>query len=168
MTDLLLPVLLLITASMVFRRVDTFDAFSQGAERGLRMLCGMAARLIPLLCVIGMFRASGAISLLSGLLSPLFSAFDLSPDLLPLFILRPISGSASLAVAADLIFQAGPDSETGRIAASVLASGETTLYVIGLYGGDDALINSGKLLFSTWIGMLAALLSVIMTIRLFF
>ena len=168
MLDLLLPLLLLLGASAVFLRVDVFDAFSTGAEKGLRTLFALSCRLIPLLCATSMLRASGAIDLASRLLSPLFSRLGISPELLPVMLLRPISGSAALASAAELISAVGPDSETGRIAASVLASGETTLYVIGLYGGGKPVLHGGKLLFSTWIGMLFAILSVILTIRLFF
>lgn len=168
MLDLLLPLLLFAGISAVFFRVDSFDAFATGAERGLRTLWDMAARLIPLLCIIGVFRASGAVGLVSGLLHPVFSRMGVDPALLPLFLLRPISGSAALASAAELMGQAGPDSETGLIAASVLASGETSLYVIGLYGGKQPLRHGRQLLFSTCAGTLAAIISVILTIRLFF
>lgn len=168
MLDLLLPLLLLAGVSTVFFRLDPFDAFTTGAERGLRTLWDMAARLVPLLCIIGIFRASGAVELVADLLHPVFSRLGLDPALLPLFLLRPISGSAALASAAGLIAQAGPDSETGLIAASVLASGETSLYVIGLYSGKQPLRHGCRLLFSTWAGTLSAIISVILTIRLFF
>ena len=156
MLDLLLPLLLLAGVSTVFFRLDPFDAFTTGAERGLRTLWDMAARLVPLLCIIGIFRASGAVELVAGLLHPVFSRLGLDPALLPLFLLRPISGSAALASAA------------GLIAASVLASGETSLYVIGLYSGKQPLRHGCRLLFSTWAGTLSAIISVILTIRLFF
>ena len=94
-----------------------------------------AAELVALLTAVSMLRASGAIELLTKWLSPVAAAVGIPAETLPLVLLRPISGSAALAVGADLMAVHGPDSLIGRTAAVMLGSTETTFYTISVYFG---------------------------------
>jgi len=115
------------------RRVDVYSALVSGAGSGLETLVRIAPALVGLLTAVYMLRASGALDLAAQALSPLLERVGLPAQLLPLMLVRPISGSAALGVGAELIQTYGPDSELGRIAAVMLGSTETTFYTIAVY-----------------------------------
>lgn len=134
MTQLLVPCVLAGTALYgTLRRVDVYGALVQGAGQGLETLTRIAPALICLLTAVSMVRASGLLQALASWLSPVLGRLGLPPELLPLMLVRPISGSAALGVGADLINTYGPDSDLGRTAAVMLGSTETTFYTIAVY-----------------------------------
>ena len=100
----------------------------------------MAIRIVPylvaILVAIGMFRAAGGIDLLSKVLAPAILAMGFPPDLLPLVLMRPLSGSGTLGVFAELVKQFGPDSLIARMAGTIYGSTETTFYVLAVYFGS--------------------------------
>lgn len=111
----------------------------------------LAPTLIVLLALVTMLRESGFFELLSAWLRPLFTRLGIPPELAPLMLIRPISGSAALAVGADLMWEHGVDSLIGRTAAVMLGSSETTFYTISVYFGAagikrDALRHPGSAL----------------------
>jgi len=116
-------------------RVDVYAALVQGAGEGLETLVRIVPALIGLMTAVYMLRASGALDLAAAALSPAMELLGLSPELLPLMLVRPISGSAALGVGAELITAYGPDSYLGRTAAVMLGSTETTFYTIAVYFG---------------------------------
>ena len=118
-----------------FRRVDVYTALIQGAGSGLETLTRIIPALIGLMTAVYMLRASGALELLAAALAPVLDRLGLPSELLPLMLVRPISGSAALGVGAELISTHGPDSELGRTAAVMLGSTETTFYTIAVYFG---------------------------------
>ena len=117
------------------RRVDVYSALVQGAGAGLDTLLHIVPALIGLLTAVYMLRASGALELLADLLAPIMDRLGLPSELLPLMLVRPISGSAALGVGAELISTYGPDSALGRTAAVMLGSTETTFYTVAVYFG---------------------------------
>lgn len=117
------------------RRVDVYGALAQGAGSGLETLVRIVPALVGLMTAVYMLRASGALELAAGALVPLMERVGLSPELLPLMLVRPISGSAALGVGAELISAYGPDSRLGRTAAVMLGSTETTFYTVAVYFG---------------------------------
>ena len=134
MTQLLVPCVLAGTALYgTLRRVDVYGALVQGAGQGLETLTRIAPALICLLTAVSMVRASGLLQALASWLAPVLGRLGLPPELLPLMLVRPISGSAALGVGADLINTYGPDSDLGRMAAVMLGSTETTFYTIAVY-----------------------------------
>lgn len=134
MTQLLVPCVLAGTALYgTLRRVDVYGALVQGAGQGLETLTRIAPALICLLTAVSMVRASGLLEALASWLAPVLGRLGLPPELLPLMLVRPISGSAALGVGADLINTYGPDSDLGRMAAVMLGSTETTFYTIAVY-----------------------------------
>ena len=117
------------------RRVDVYGALAQGAGSGLETLVRIVPALVGLMTAVYMLRASGALELAAGALVPLMERVGLSPELLPLMLVRPISGSAALGVGAELISAYGPDSRLGRTAAVMLGSTETIFYTVAVYFG---------------------------------
>ncbi|MBP3684163.1 MAG: spore maturation protein [Oscillospiraceae bacterium] len=134
MTDYLVPLLLLLSAALALRKQENaYDVLLEGAAEGLSLLKSILPALILLLTSVHMLRASGAAELLSRALSPLFSCVGIPPETALLVLIRPISGSAALAVGAELMAQHGVDSLVGRTAAVMLGSTETTFYTISVY-----------------------------------
>ena len=136
MTDYIVPMLLLIISLVALeKKENSYDLMLSGAAEGLKLLSSLIPTLILLLTAVTMLRASGAIEMLSRFFSPVFSFFGIPPETAILVLIRPISGSAALAVGADLMAQYGVDSLIGRTVAVMLGSTETTFYTISVYFG---------------------------------
>lgn len=136
MIDYIVPGILLLAAlTALHKKENTYDLLLQGGADGLRLVVSILPALVLLMTAVYMLRASGAVELLSSLLAPLFSFFGIPPETAMLVLIRPISGSAALAVGADLMAQYGVDSTIGRIVAVMLGSTETTFYTISVYFG---------------------------------
>ena len=136
MTDYIVPVLLFFTAALALgRRENASNLLLDGAAEGLKLLVTLVPALVLLLTAVTMLRASGAMEILSNFLAPVFRFFGIPPETALLVLVRPISGSAALAVGADLMAQYGVDSPVGRTAAVMLGSTETTFYTISVYFG---------------------------------
>ncbi len=114
---------------------DIFDVFASGAKSGVELTLQILPTLVGLMVAISMLRASGAIDLLASWLSPILSLIGLPADVLPLTLLRPVSGSASLGIVTDIIKTNGPDSYAGRLASIMMGSTETTFYTVAVYYG---------------------------------
>ena len=136
MTDYIVPgLLLLICALGLEKRENPYELLCAGAAEGLTILRTIVPALVLLLTAVTMLRASGAMELLGQFLSPVFSLFGIPPETALLVLIRPISGSAALAVGAELMAQYGVDSQIGRTVAVMLGSTETTFYTISVYFG---------------------------------
>lgn len=169
MLDYLIPLLLLVSSSLTLRRKENaYDILLKGTGEGLRLLLSIVPALILLLTAVHMLRASGAVALLSRLLGPVFSVFGIPPETALLVLIRPLSGSAALAVGAELMGEYGVDSLIGRTAAVMLGSTETTFYTISVYFGAAGIKKTGytvpAALFADFVGFFMASL----TVRLFY
>jgi spore maturation protein B len=131
-----LPVLLVtIPLVGIIRKVKVYDVFIEGAKEGFEVAIRIIPFLVGILVAIGMFRGSGAMDLLMAGVRPLVAPTGFPPELVPLTILRSLTGSGSLAFTTDLIKVQGPDSVLARTAATLYGSSETTFYVLAVYFG---------------------------------
>jgi spore maturation protein B len=131
-----MPVLLVaIPLVGIIRGVKVYDVFIEGAKEGFNVAIRIIPFLVGILVAIGMFRGSGAMDLLTAALRPIVAPIGFPPELVPLGILRSLTGSGSLAFTTDLIKSHGPDSVIGRTAATMYGSTETTFYVLAVYFG---------------------------------
>lgn len=136
MTDYVVPVLLFGACTVALhKKENAYNLMLSGAADGLKLLVTLIPTLILLLTAVTMLRASGAMDMLSRFVSPVFSLFGIPPETAILVLIRPISGSAALALGADLMAQYGVDSQIGRTVAVMLGSTETTFYTISVYFG---------------------------------
>ena len=119
----------------LIRGVKVYDVFIDGAKEGFQVAVRIIPFLVGILVAIGMFRASGAMDLLTNALRPAMAAIRFPPELFPLAILRTLSGSGSLALTTDMVKRYGPDSLISRTAATMYGSSETTFYVLAVYFG---------------------------------
>ncbi|OFW09553.1 MAG: spore maturation protein [Acidobacteria bacterium RIFCSPLOWO2_02_FULL_67_36] len=131
-----IPVLLVaIPLAGMLRKVKVYDVFIEGAKEGFEVAVKIIPFLVGILVAIGMFRGSGAMDLLLAGVRPLVAPLGFPPELVPLAILRSLTGSGSLAFTTDLIKTHGPDSLLARTAATMYGSSETTFYVLAVYFG---------------------------------
>ena len=136
MTDYIVPGLLLIASLLALRKKENaYDCLLNGASDGLKLLATILPTLVVLLTAVHMLRASGAVEILTDFAAPLFSFFGIPPETAMLVMVRPISGSAALAVGAELMRKYGTESRIGRTTAVMLGSTETTFYVVSVYFG---------------------------------
>ena len=136
MMEYLVPGILLAASLAALRKKEnSYDLLLQGAAEGLKLLMTILPALVLLMTAVHMLKASGAVEILSRLLTPVFSVFGIPPETAMLVLIRPFSGSAALAIGAELMTQYGVDSLIGRTAAIMLGSTETTFYAISVYFG---------------------------------
>lgn len=117
------------------KKVDVFDAFITGAKQGFELSVQLIPYLVAMMVAVGMLRASGFFDLVYRLLAPYLTKLGIPPELLPLALVRPFSGSASLGMTAEIIHAHGGDALVSKIAATMMGSTETTFYVIAVYFG---------------------------------
>lgn len=135
--DILVPALLAVVSCLALAgKQDVYTLMVEGAAEGLVSLKNLIPPLIILLTAVHMLRASGALELLTDSLTPVCRFLGIPPETVPLVLIRPISGSAALAIGSELITTHGPDSLIGRTAAVMLGSTETTFYVVSVYFGS--------------------------------
>jgi spore maturation protein B len=124
------------------RKVPVYESFIDGAKDGFQTAVSIIPHLVGMMTAISMFRASGAMDAMIGLIRPLLEGFGIPGEVLPLALLRPITGAGSLAFVTDLIKEHGPDSYVARIASTIQGSTDTTLYVLTVYFGAIGIRNS--------------------------
>ena len=169
MTEYIVPLILAVTAlAALHKRENAYDILTDGAREGFRMLLTIAPSLVVLLSAVGMLRASGALETFSRLISPLLEFFGIPAETVLLMLIRPISGSAALAVGAELIAAHGPDSLVGRTAAVMLGSTETTFYTISVYFGAWGIKKTRYAVPAALLADLTGFLAASWTVRLFY
>lgn len=150
---LILPLLILfIIVHGLQKKVAVYEVFVEGAQQGFHIAIKIIPYLVAMLFAIAMFRASGAMEVMLDFVSPAFSWLHIPPEVLPMAIVRPLTGSGSLAVLADLIQTHGEDSMIVKIAATLYGSTETTFYVLAVYFGA---VNIGKTRYAVQTGLIA-------------
>lgn len=169
MADYIVPLLLtFISLAALRKKENAYDILLDGAADGLKLLLTLTPALILLLTGVHMLRTSGTVEILSSLLSPAFSFFGIPPETAMLVLIRPISGSAALAVGADLMTQYGVDSTIGRTAAIMLGSTETTFYTISVYFGAAGIKKTRYTLIAALLADLTGFIMASLTAKLFY
>lgn len=136
MIDYFVPTLLICICLLALRKKENpYELLLSGGTEGLKILLSLVPTLVLLMTAITMLRQSGAVEALSSFLAPVFRFFGIPPETAILVLIRPISGSAALAVGTELMATYGVDSQIGRTAAVMLGSTETTFYTISVYFG---------------------------------
>lgn len=119
----------------LYKKTDVYNALITGACDGIKVLYNILPSLVALLTAVYMLRASGAMDILTYILSPVTKLMGIPSECAPMGILRPLSGGAALAAGTEVIKNYGPDSYIGRVASVMLGSSETTFYTIAVYFG---------------------------------
>lgn len=165
----LVPILLLVTAALALRKQeDVYDVLLQGGAEGLRILISIIPTLVMLMTAVTMLRQSGALELLGRWLSPLLSGIGIPPETALLMLIRPVSGSAALAVGSQLMAEYGVDSRIGLTTAVMLGSTETTFYTISVYFGAAGIKKTRYTIPAALIADFTGFLMASWSVRLFF
>ena len=152
-------VLLLFLSIALFKRVKVYEKFVEGAKEGFQVGVRIIPYLVAMLVAIAMFRSSGALDILTWLLRPVTDLIGMPAEVLPMALMRPLSGSGSIGVMTELMKTYGPDSLIGFIASTMFGSSETTFYVIAVYFGS---INVQKTRYALPAGLTADAIGLIM------
>ncbi len=164
----LLAVAALILIFACIKRVPIFDLFLQGAEEGIKNTFSIIPALVGLVVCVSMLRSSGTIDALVSLLSPAAEKVGIPSNVLPLALLRPISGSGALAVVQDIFEHWGADTFTGRVASVMMGSTETTFYTIAVYYGSVGIKHTGITVFAALAADLTGMILSALTVSMFF
>lgn len=121
------------------RGISVYEEFIEGAKEGIQVALRIFPYLVAILVAVGIFRAAGGIDILSRLMAPLLDLIGLPTQVLPLVLVRPLSGSAATGLFAEIVKACGPDSYTAQLAGTILGGTETTLYVLAVYFGSVAI-----------------------------
>jgi spore maturation protein B len=150
------------------RKVAIFESFVEGGKDGFEVVIKIIPFIVGMYVAIGMLRTSGFFDLATSFLSPLFGLIHFPPEILPLALLRPITGSGSIAILTDIISQHGPDSLIARTAATILGSTETTFYVVTVYFGAVSIKRYRHAIATGLIADLAGIVTSIIVCKLMF
>ena len=151
-----------------FRKVKVFESFVEGAKGGVQTAVRIIPYLVAMLVAVGMLRAAGAIDMMAEALSPILGWLRFPAEILPLAIMRPLSGSGSLGIVTELVTTHGPDSFIGRLAASAYGSTETTFYVLAVYFGAVGIRKTRHAVIAGLTADVASLAAAVIVCRLAF
>ena len=165
----ILPVMLLtFLLTALYKKIPLYETFIDGAKEGFDIGVKIIPYLVGILVAIGMFRASGAIEFLAHALSPILKFIGMPADILPLAIIRPLSGSGALGITTEIAKHYGGDSYMARLAAVMTGSSETTLYVIAVYFGSVGITKIRHALIAGIVADIAGMLAALFICRLIF
>lgn len=162
--NIIIPVVvLLIIIYALKKNVKIYDSFVHGAKEGLELAVSILPYLVAMLFATDILLKSNILNHIFDFFNPILELIKVPKEILPMSIVRPISGNASFAVMIDLIKSYGPDSYIGRIASAIQGSTDTTIYVLSLYFGS---VGIKKIKYSLWVGLLTNLTCLIVSIIL--
>lgn len=152
----------------LIKKVPVFDTFLKGAKEGIRFIYSIAPTIMGLIFAVDLLRSSGAMNQICTFVEPIAQAMGFPKEIVPMVLLRPISGSGSTALLTSIYQDCGPDSFAGRVASVIAGSSETTFYAIAMYFGSIRVKKIRHTLVAALAAdFMAAVMSVI-TVRMFF
>lgn len=152
----------------IFKGVDVYGTFVDGAKEGLQTTARIFPYMVALMVGITIFRTSGAVELLSKLFEPVFSLAGLPVETLPLAILKPFSGGASMGILADIYSAYGTDSYIGLVSSVMMGSSETIFYTVSLYFGYVGIRNTRYTVMCAFIAQFAGMIGAVVAVNLLF
>ncbi len=160
--NIILPfIVLIIVGYGIYKQVAVFDAFLDGVKEGLTMTIQIFPTIIAMIISVNIFLKSNILELVINFLNPLFNFLKFPKEILPLAVLRPISGSSSLIILDNILKTYGADSFIGRVASVIQGSTDTTIYILGLYYGS---IGVKKIKYSLLVGLMADISCIIIAL----
>lgn len=154
-----LPAILLLILTMgLAKRVPIYETFTNGAKDGFKVAVNIIPYLVAIIVAISMFRASGIIEMLEQALSGILAQIHVPADVIPIMIVRSLSGSAALGVFSDIANTLGADDYATKLSAIMVGSSETTFYVLAVYFGA---VGISKLRYALLVGLMADIIGIV-------
>ena len=154
-------IILLVLLVATWKKLPTYEIFVEGGKEGIKMAFSILPFLLGMMVSIAILRGSGAMEAFIDFISPVLIAVGIPSDIVPLAMVRPISGTAALGMTTELISTFGPDSFIGRLASTMQGSTDTTLYILTVYFGAVGIRRMGDAL---KVGLIADIIGIIMAI----
>ena len=161
-------IILFIVSFGLIKTGEVYTPFVKGASDGLKTLAGIIPSIVGIMVAVEMLKSSGAIEMVANALSPVLKLIGMPPDVIPLALLRPFSGSGSLGVVSEIMKTNGPDSYPGRIASVMMGSTETTFYTVALYYGAAKIKNIRHTLHAALLADFCGIIGSVIVCRLWF
>lgn len=158
-------IIAIVVLTGLIEKKNVYDLFSDGAKEGIKITLEMFPTLIGIFLAVDMLRESELLEFVIQKLSIITNIFSIPKEILPISIIRSISGSASIALATDLMAKYGTDSNIGMIAGAIMGSSETTLYVIAVYLNSVKIKKSKKILIPALLADLASVITAILILK---
>ncbi len=169
LSNLTIPlIMVLILGYGLIKKVNIFDSFIRGAKKGLSSAARLLPTFVALLTAIGMFKASGALDVITSFLAPAATLIGIPKETLPIALLRPVSGSGAIVLFRDVLNNFSADSQLVKIAAVMLSSTETTFYTMAVYFGATHVKHSRFTLISALIGDITVIFLAPLIVKLLF
>lgn len=162
-----LSILIIVTTGFI-QKVKVFDTFLLGAKQGLESTFSLIPSLVGLIVAISMLKSSGALDIFTNFISPVCNCIGIPKEVIPMALLRPISGSGSIALLDDILKSNGADSFIGKLASIISGSTETTFYTLTVYFGAVGIKNSRHAVPSAIIADIISVVASVITLNYFF
>lgn len=163
----IIPLMILIIISVgIKEKKDIFKLFIEGAMDGLKIVYRIFPYILAITIGIGLLKSTGALNLLLSPISPILQKLGIPSDIIPLCIMRPLSGGASMSMVMDIFKSAGPDSTSGKMASIIMAATETTVYTITILFGAVGIKKMRGVLIAGLIADLAAIITSIVLVNI--
>lgn len=161
-SSLMIPLMvLLVILYGIYKKLDVYDVFIEGAKESFNMILELFPTLLGMILGINIFLKSGVLDFVLHGLGPFFNYLKIPLEIIPMAIMRPISGSSTLAILNNIYETFGPDGYLGTLASVIQGSTDTTFYVLTLYFGS---IGIKKIRYAMWAGLCADLIGIIASI----
>lgn len=168
-SSLVIPIIILTVLMYgIKKKVNVYDTFLEGAKGSFEIVLNIFPSLLAMILGVNIFINSGLIDVIFNILRPVFNLVKIPVEIIPMALMRPISGSSSLALLNNILSTLGPDSLMGRICSIIQGSTDTTFYVISLYFGS---VGIKKIKYSLWVGIFADIVGIIasiLVVKIFF
>lgn len=160
----IVPIIVIsITAYGIFKGVKVYECFVEGAKEGLAICVRIFPYLLAMLVAVGVFRESGALDYFIHIIKPFVKFIGLPPEVVPLILIKPLSGSGALGIFAEILNKFGADSYIGRVSSIIMGSTETIFYTLTVYFGA---VGIKKIRHTLWAAVMADLVAIIMAVTL--
>lgn len=153
--------ILIVLVTATWKRIPAYELFAEGGKEGVKMAFSLLPFLVGMIVSISILRSSGALEAFIEIISPILAFVGIPAEIVPLALVRPISGTAALGMTSELISHYGPDSFIGRLASTMQGSTDTTLYILTIYFGAVGIKKMG---YALKVGLLADLIGIIASI----
>lgn len=164
-----IPLMILTIITLGFlKKINVFDAFLSGAAEGVKSCMGLIPSLVGLIVAVSMLKSSGAFDIFTHAVSPIFKFLGLPAEVVPMALLRPVSGSGSIAILDNILKTHGPDSFIGRLASVMSGSTETTFYTLAVYFGAVKIKDSKYAVPCAVMADVASVIMSLITLKYFF
>ena len=161
-------IFLVIVGYGLYKKVNIFEVFLEGAAEGIATSIKILPALVGLVAAITMLRTSGALDFVIKLMNPFTKTFSIPSEVIPLALLRPITGSGALAIVGDILKNYGADSMQGYIASVMMGSSETTFYTLAVYFGSVGITKTRYTVKAAMVADMAAIILSVVVVKMFF